>query len=170
MSSENTSVSCSVCSYKVAALLTLFQSNTSPARPANPPIPSSTRVKTVSTSSHATTVVPDVVSLLSRLVSPPRSASEERCRAKLPPTPLYPATGHTHRHPVPATVVFGRAAELLVQLSIWFHRGTRQQMIYHHGQSWPLFDGYLKACRKAREEMDFVRVLGFGVAHGGPCK
>lgn len=55
-----------------------------PARPANLPIPSSTRVRTVYTSSLATTVVLDEVLLLSRLVSPPKSASEERCRVKQP--------------------------------------------------------------------------------------
>lgn len=54
------------------------------ARRADRPIPSSTRVRTVSTSSPATTAVPDEVSRPLRPVSPPRLARERRCRVKQP--------------------------------------------------------------------------------------
>ncbi|KAK8144472.1 hypothetical protein G3M48_005748, partial [Beauveria asiatica] len=55
-------------------------SSTSPARRASPPIQSSTRQKIVFTLSPATTAVLAAPSPPSRLVSPPRSASERRCR------------------------------------------------------------------------------------------
>lgn len=54
------------------------QSSTSRARPASPPTPSSTRERTVCTSSPATTAVPDGPSPPSRLVSLPRSESGRR--------------------------------------------------------------------------------------------
>lgn len=64
------------------------QSNTLPARLASRPTPSSARVRTVSTLSPATTAVPAAVSRPSRLVSPPRSARERRCRVKRVPSYL----------------------------------------------------------------------------------
>lgn len=60
----------------------LLQSNTSHARPANLPTPSSARVRTVCTSLPATTAARAVPSALSRPVSPPRLARERRCRVK----------------------------------------------------------------------------------------
>jgi translation initiation factor 2 beta subunit (eIF-2beta)/eIF-5 len=58
------------------------QSSTLLARPAARRIQSSTRVRTVSTSSPATRAVPDVPSLPSRPVSRPRSASAEDSKLK----------------------------------------------------------------------------------------
>ena len=62
--------------------LTPAKSSTSLARPASPPTPSSTRERTVYTSSRATTADRVAVSQPSRLVSPPRSARGGRCRVK----------------------------------------------------------------------------------------
>lgn len=58
------------------------QSNTSLAKPAARRIPSSTRVRTVFTSSPATRADPDVPSRPSRPVSLPRSASAEDSKLK----------------------------------------------------------------------------------------
>lgn len=81
-------------------ILTSCQSNMSPARLANPPTPSSAKVKTVSTSSPATTAVRDVPSLPSRPVSLPKSARERRCRVNFRHHDItVKMSGPTTRHP-----------------------------------------------------------------------
>jgi hypothetical protein len=53
-----------------------------PAKLVDPPIPNSTKEKTDCSSSPATLAVPDVQSLLSKLVSPLKSGKEEDNRVK----------------------------------------------------------------------------------------
>lgn len=60
----------------------ILQSNTSHAKPANPPTQNSARERTVCTLLPATTAVLDVVSVLSKPVSRPRSERERRCWVK----------------------------------------------------------------------------------------
>lgn len=75
------------------ANLALLQSNTSHARPANLPTPSSARVRTVCTSSPATTAARAVPSAPSRPVSPPRLARERRCRVNRKRSPVLRRCG-----------------------------------------------------------------------------
>ena len=63
-------------------ILIMNQWNMSPARPADPQTPNSTRERTDCTSSPATPVVPDDLSQQSRPVSLPKSAREEDSRVR----------------------------------------------------------------------------------------